>query len=167
MHQELEEEVVCQMYDKEDRSFSAAGGVQVEARAREWPEEVMSALRIRAADTGHTLQILPAGTKPLPDLLDALKAVPSVGGGVSLIVSCAEVVKVLLECRMGFVTSTGNVPVPRRGLGRDCRAHMSVYGREPLRASDRPPPYRCSTPGAKTTGFGDPQLQQRRRPAPP
>jgi hypothetical protein len=45
-----------------------------------------SAFGVGAVDTRHALEIVAAGVKPLAKLLDALKAVPSVGVGGILIV---------------------------------------------------------------------------------
>jgi hypothetical protein len=46
------------------------------------------------------LEIVAAGAKPLPDLLDALKAIPAVGSGVLLIVLGAKDAEVPLEYGM-------------------------------------------------------------------
>jgi hypothetical protein len=96
-----------------------------------------AAVRIGTAYPRDALEIVATGAKPLPDLLDALKAITAVGGGVLLIVLGAEVAEVPLEYTMEFVTATGNVPIPRRGSNRDCRAHINKYGRNELPASDR------------------------------
>jgi hypothetical protein len=74
---------------------------------------------------------------PQPQLLDALKAIPAVGCGVLLIVVLAEVGEVSLEYGMELAAATGNVLIPRRGRKRDGRAHIIVYGRNQLFASDR------------------------------
>jgi hypothetical protein len=147
---EAKKHVVGEMLGKEDGALSTAGWTQIEARAREWPEVVMARLHgragaegtdqpafgIRTADTSHALQIVATGTKPLPDLLDTFKAIPAVGGGVLLIVLGAEVAEVVFEYGLQLVATTGNVPVRRHARDRDRRAHMNVYGRKWLRASD-------------------------------
>ena len=68
-------------------------------------------------------------------MLDTLNAIPSVGGGVLLIVLGAEVVEVPLEYGMELVAAAGNVLIPRRGRDRDCRAHINIYGSNELPAS--------------------------------
>jgi hypothetical protein len=83
------------------------------------------------------LEIVAAGAKPLPDLLDTLKAIPSVGGRVLLIVLLAKVSEMPLEDGVKLITTTGNVSFRSHGRNRDYRAHMNVYGRKRLRASDR------------------------------
>ncbi|WP_146049499.1 hypothetical protein [Alkalispirochaeta sphaeroplastigenens] len=93
-------------------------------------------LGVGAADTRHALEIVTAGAKPLPDLLDTLKAVPAVGGGVLLPVVRAEIGEMAFNDGMKFVATTGNVPVPRRSRDRDCRAQTNIYGRSELPASD-------------------------------
>lgn len=69
------------------------------------------------------------------ELLDALKALPSAGVGVLLIMVLAEVVEVAVEGGMELVAPTGNVRV-HRGWDRDCRAHIDTYWRNVLPASD-------------------------------
>ena len=46
----------------------------------------MSTLGVGTAYPRNALEIVATRTKPLPDLLDALKAIPAVGGRVLLIV---------------------------------------------------------------------------------
>lgn len=133
---ELEQNLVGQMLGKENRALSTARWTQIETLAGEGPEIVMPAVGIRTPDPRHPLEIVATGTKPLPDLLDTLKAIPTVGGSVLLIVLGAEVVEVVFEYGMQLVAATGNVPVRRHARDRDCRAHMNVYGRKWLRASD-------------------------------
>jgi hypothetical protein len=70
--------------------------------------------------TGYSLHF------SLADLLDTLKAVPAASGSVLPFKDDIE-----------LITTTRNVLVPRRGRDRDCRAHMNVYGRNQLPASDR------------------------------
>ena len=152
------------MLREQDRSFSTTEGLvthfvrcypmhpgtQVKAHAREWPEAFVTrmhgraakaadqaAVGIRTADPRHTLEIVATGAKPLPDLLDPLKTIPAVGGGVLFIVPGAEVAKMPLEYGMELVAAAGNVPILRRGRDRDCRAHIIVYERNQLFASDR------------------------------
>ena len=136
---------------EEDRPLPAAGWAEIEALARERPEVVVTrmhgragaegtdqpALRIRAADTSHTVWIVPAGAKPLPDLLDTFKAITAVGGGVLVIVLGTEVAEMPLEYGVELVAATRNVPILCRGRDRDCRAHINIYGRNELPASDR------------------------------
>ncbi len=50
----------------------------------------MSTFGIRTVDPRDTLEIVSTCGKPLPDLLNTLQAVPSVGGGVLLIVLLAK-----------------------------------------------------------------------------
>ena len=96
-----------------------------------------AAFGIGAAYPRDALEIVATGAKPLPDLLDALKAIPAVSGGVLLIVLGAEVAEVPLEYSMELVAAAGNVLIPYRGRDRDCRAHINTYGRSELPASDR------------------------------
>ena len=100
----------------------------------------MAAFGICAADTHHGLEIVATGAKPLAELLDALKAVPAVGGGVLLIVVLAEVFEVAFEDGMQLVAPTGNVLIPRRGRDRDRRApHNMAHspGAVPSRSSSQ------------------------------
>jgi hypothetical protein len=80
------------MLGKEDRPFATTGWAEVETLARERPEVVMAAFGVGTADGSHALKVVATGVKPLPDLLDTLKAIPAVGGGVLLIAPGAEVV---------------------------------------------------------------------------
>jgi hypothetical protein len=123
------------MLGEKDRSFSTAGWTQVEPFARKRPEVVMAAFGVGTAYPRDALEIVAARRKALAQLLDTLKAVPAVGGGVLLIVVLAEVGEVPLEYRMEFVTATGNVPVCRRGRDGDCRAHIDIYWLNVLLAS--------------------------------
>jgi hypothetical protein len=52
---QAEEDLVGEMLGKEDRPLPAAGWAEIETLAGKRPEVVMSALRVRAADTSHTL----------------------------------------------------------------------------------------------------------------
>ena len=90
--------------------------------------------------------LVAARREPLAELPDALKAVPSVGVGVLLIVVLAGIGKVAAEDGMELVAPTGNVPARRRGRDRDRRAHMNVYGRNLLLASGRGPAH-CAAHG--------------------
>ena len=94
-------------------------------------------LRVGTADPRHALKIVATGAKPLAQLLDTLKAIPAVGGGVLLIVLGAEVGEVTLEYGMELVAAAGNVLIPRRGRNGDRRAHIIVYEPNQLFASDR------------------------------
>ena len=95
----------------------------------------MPVFGIRAADARDAREIVATRTKPLPDLLDTLKAIPAVGGGVLLIVLGVEVAEVPLEDGVELIATTGNVSVPSRGRDRGRRAHMNSYGRIYLLAS--------------------------------
>jgi hypothetical protein len=125
------------MLGKEDRALSTAGWAQVESLAREGTEVIMAAVGIRAADTSHALEIVATGTKPLAELPDALKAIPTVGGSVLLIVTVAEIGEMPFEDFVELIATTRNVLVPRRGRDRGCRAHIDIYRRNELLASDR------------------------------
>lgn len=123
------------MFGKEDCTFATAGRTEIEPLARERPKVVVTAFGVGTADTSHALKIVATGAKPLPNLLDTLKAIPAVGGGVLLIVLGAEVGEVALEYGMEFVTTTGNVLVCRRSHERDCCAHINIYESNELPAS--------------------------------
>jgi hypothetical protein len=125
------------MLGKEDCPFATTGWTQVETLAGKRPKVIMTAFGVRATDTRDALEIVAARRKPLAQLLDALKAIPAVGCGVLLIVVLAEVGEVSLEYGMELAAATGNVLIPRRGRKRDGRAHIIVYGRNQLFASDR------------------------------
>jgi hypothetical protein len=140
---ELAQNLVGQMLGKENRALSTAGWTQVDALARKRPRVIMAAVGIRTADTSHAVEIVATVTKPLSDLLDTLKAIPTVGGGVLLIILGAEVGEVVFEYGMQLVAPTANVPVRRHARDRDCRAHMNVYGRKWLRASDSETDIEC------------------------
>ena len=133
---QLEKNLIGQMLREQDGPFSTTGGTQVKALAREWPEVVMPAFGVRAADARDALEIVATGAKPLPDLLDTLKAIPAVGGGVLLLVVLAEVGEMAFKDGMKSARTTGNVPVRRHGRDRDCRTHINIYGRNELPASD-------------------------------
>ena len=133
----LEQDLVCQVFGEKDRSFATTRWAQVESLARKRPEVVVPTLGVGAADPRDALEIVAAGAKPLADLLDTLKAIPAVSGGVLLIVLGAEVAEVPLEYGVELVAAAGNVLIPRRGRDRDCRAHIIVYERNQLFASDR------------------------------
>jgi putative addiction module component (TIGR02574 family) len=96
-----------------------------------------AAFGVGTANTRDALEIVAARRKPLAQLLDALKAIPAVGCGVLLFVVLAEVGEVSLEYGMELVAPTGNVLIPIRGRKRDGRAHIIVYERNQLFASDR------------------------------
>jgi hypothetical protein len=132
------------MLGEKDSSFSTTGWTQVETLARERPKVIMTAFGVGTADTRHALEIVGAGAKPLAELLDALKAVPAVRGGVLFIVPGAEVAEVPPEDDVEVIATTGNVPFPSRDRDRDRCAHMNVYGRKRLPASDRGPGHRAS-----------------------
>ena len=125
------------MFGEKDRSFSTARWTQVEFFARKRPEVVMSALGVGTADTRDALEIVTARREPVAELLDTLKTVAAVGGGVLLLVVLAEVGEVAFKDGMKSVATTGNVPVRRHGRDRDCRTHINIYGRNELPASDR------------------------------
>jgi hypothetical protein len=133
----FEEDIVRQMLGKEDRALSTAGWTQVETLAGKRPKVVMAAFGIGTTDTRDALKVVAAGRESLAELPDALKAVPAVCGGVLLIVLGAEVGEMAFKYRMELVAATGNVPVCRRGRDRDRRAHINIYGRNELPASDR------------------------------
>jgi hypothetical protein len=97
----------------------------------------MAAFGVGTAYPRDALEIVAARRKALAEPPDTLKAVPAVGGGILLIVVLAEVGEVLLEYRMEFVATTGNVPVCSRGRDGDYRAHIDTYWRIGLPASDR------------------------------
>ena len=97
----------------------------------------MTAFRVGTADPGYALEIAAAGTKPLADLLNTLKAVHAVGGGVLLIILLAEVVEVTFEDGMELVATTRNVPILCRGRDGGNRAHISLYEQNALPASHR------------------------------
>jgi hypothetical protein len=150
---QLEQNLVCQMFGEEDCSFATARWAQVEPLAGERSKVIMSwssllrellssfnnvetaAVGIGAADTSHALEIVATRRKALPDLLDPLKAVPAVGGGVFLVILLAEALEVPFEYGVELVAPTGNVPVCRRGRDGDCRAHINIYGINELPAS--------------------------------
>ena len=124
------------MLGEKDGSFSTTGWTQIETLAGEGPEVVMPAFGVGTADARDALEIVAARRKAPANFLDMLNAVSSVGGGVLLIVLLAEVSEMPLEYCMELVPPTGNVPVRRHARDRDCRAHMNVYGRKWLCASD-------------------------------
>ena len=132
---QTKENLVGQMLGEQDGPFTTTGWTQVEPLTREGPEVIMATLRVGTADPRYTLQIVSTRGKPLTDSLDTLKAVHAVGGGVLLIILLAEVGEVAFEYSMEFVATTGNVPVRRHGRDRDCRAHINIYGRNELPAS--------------------------------
>jgi hypothetical protein len=125
------------MLGKEDCPFATAGRTEIEPLARERPKVVVTAFGIGTTDTRDAVEIVAARRKALAQLLDTLKAIPAVGGGVLLVVLLAEVGEVAFKYSMELVAATGNVPIPRRGRDRDCRAHIIVYERNQLFASDR------------------------------
>jgi hypothetical protein len=132
---QTKKDLVRQMLGEKDGSFSATGWAQVESLAREGSEVVMATLGVGTADTRNALEKITASTKPVAELLDALKAVSTVGGCVLLVVEIAEIGEVPFEYRMEFVTAMGNIPVCRRGRDGDCRAHIDAYWRNELPAS--------------------------------
>ena len=97
----------------------------------------MTAFGIGAAYPRDALEIVAARREALAQLLDTFKAVPAVGSRVLLIVLGAELAEVPLEYSMELVAAAGNVLIPYRGRDRDCRAHIIVYERNTLFASDR------------------------------
>jgi hypothetical protein len=72
-------------------------------------------------------EIIATVTKPLAELLDALKAVPTVGGSVLLIVTVAEIGEMPLEDSVELIATTGNVPARRHRRNGARRTHMNVY----------------------------------------
>ncbi len=102
----------------------------------------MPAFGVCATNTRDALEIVSTGAKPLADLLDTVKAVPAVSGGVLLIVLDAEVGEMAFEDHVELIATTRNVLVPRRSCDRDCRAHTFVYKRNQPLASDRGPVHR-------------------------
>lgn len=131
---QLEKDLVRQMFGEKDSSFAATGRTKVEPLTRKRAEVVMSTLGVGTADPGHALEIVAAGTKPLADLLDTLKAVHAVGGDVLLIILLAEIVEVPFEDGMELVATTRNVPVLCRGRDGGCRAHINLYEQNALPA---------------------------------
>ena len=142
---QAEEDLVCQMLSEENCAFSAERRTEVETLARKRPEVVVATLGVGTADARDALEIVATRRETLAELLDTLQAVHAVGGGVLLIVPGAEVVEVPLEDGMQVVPTAGNVPIPRRGRDRDCRAHINIYGRNELPASDRGRGHRAAT----------------------
>jgi hypothetical protein len=134
---QLEEDLIRQMLGKEDCPFAAAGRTEIEPLARERPKVVVTAFGIGAAYPRDALEIVAARREALAKLLDALKAVSTVGGCVLLVVLLAEVGEVAFKYSMELVAATGNILIPRRGRDRDCRAHIIAYERNQLFASDR------------------------------
>ena len=132
---QAEEDLVGEMLGKEDRPLPAAGRTKIEPLAGKRPKVVVTAFGIGAAYPRDALEIVAARREALAKLLNALKAVSTVGGGVLLIVLDTEVAEVPLEDGMQVVPTAGNVPIPRRGRDRDCRAHINIYGRNELPAS--------------------------------
>ena len=104
-------------------------GTQEEALAGKRPEVVVPTFRVGITEPGHALKMVPAGTNPLTELLDALKTEYAVGVGVLLIILCAEVGEMPFKDGMQLVTTTGNVAVRRHGRDEDCRAHITLYRR--------------------------------------
>ncbi len=125
------------MLGEADGPFATAGRTQLESLAGEKAKVNMPAVRIRTADTRDALEIVATRRESLTELLDTLKAIPAVGGGVLLIVVLAEVGEVPLEDDVELIANTRNVLVPRRGRDRVCRAYTIVYKRNQPRASDR------------------------------
>jgi hypothetical protein len=142
---QLEKDLVGEMLGKEDGPFATAGRTKIEPLAGERSEVIVSAFGIGAAYPRDALEIVATGAKPLPDLLDALKAITAVSGGVLLIVLGADVAEVPLEYSMELVAAARNVPIPCRGRDRDCRAHINTYGQNGLAASDRGRGHRAAT----------------------
>jgi len=134
---QAEQNLLGQMLGKEDCPFATTGWTQVETLAGKRPKIIMTAFGVGTANTRDALEIVAARRKPLAQLLDALKAIPAVGCGVLLFVVLAEVGEVSLEYGMELVAPTGNVLIPIRGRKRDGRAHIIVYERNQLFASDR------------------------------
>ena len=95
------------------------------------------ALGVGAADTRHAFEIVASRRESITELLDTLKTVPAVGGGVLLIVLGTEVAEVPLEYGMELLAAAGNVLIPRRSRDRDCRTYIIAYERNQLFASDR------------------------------
>jgi hypothetical protein len=133
----FEEDIVRQMLGEEDCPFATAGRAEIETLAGERTKVIVSTLGVRATDTRDALEIVAARRKPLAQLLYTLKAIPAVGGGVLLIIVLAEIGEMAFKYGMEFVTAAGNVLIPRRGRDRDGRAHIIVYERNQLFASDR------------------------------
>ena len=100
-------------FGEQDRSLSTTGGTQVEALAGERAKVVMTAFGVGTADPRDTLEIVAARRKPLSDLPDTLKAIPTVGGGVLLLVVLAEVGEVAVEDGMELIAATGSLPFHR------------------------------------------------------
>ena len=94
-------------------------------------------LEVRATDTRDALEVVAARRESFPDLLNTLKAIPAVGGGVLLIVLGAGVAEVPLKNGMELVPTARHVLIPRRRRDTDCRTHIIVYERNKLFASDR------------------------------
>ena len=111
-----------------DGQFTTTGWTQIELLTREGPEVIMATLRIGTADPRYTLPTVSTHGEPLTDLLDTLKAVHAVDGGVLRVVLVAGVVEVPFEDRVERVASTSNVPVLRRNLHGGCHAHTNLYG---------------------------------------
>jgi len=126
------------MLGKEDGPFSTAGRTKTKPLARERPKVVVTAFGIGAAYARDALEIVATGAKPLAQLLDTLKAIPAVGGGVLLIVEPTEIIEVLLEDGMQIVPTARHVPFGRDSLRESCCPHMYSYGGNKLPASRNP-----------------------------
>ena len=125
------------MLGKEDCPFATAGRTEIEPLARERPKVVVTAFKIGTMDTRDALEIVAARREAFAQLLDTFKAVPAVGGGVLLVVLFAEVGEVAFNYSMELVAATRNIPVCHRARNGDRRAHIIVYLRSALLASDR------------------------------
>jgi len=132
---QLEQDLVCQLFSEQDGSFATAGRTKIKPFAGKRSEVIVSAFGVGTAYPRDALEIVAARREALAKLLDALKAVSTVGGCVLLVVLLAEVLEVSFEYSVELVAATGNVLIPRRGRDRDCRAHINIYGSNELPAS--------------------------------
>ncbi len=118
-------------------AWFALGNRQTSPEGRGAEGTDQPAFGVGAADTRHALEIVAAGAKPLPDLLDTVKAILAVGGGVLFLVVLAELGEMAFKDGMELVAPTGNVPVRRHARDRDYQAHIDIYWGKVLPASDR------------------------------
>lgn len=89
-------------------SFLTARWTQIKSLAAEWPEIIMSAARIRTADSGHAIQVIAAGKKMFINIHYTVKMEPFVFVSVLFFVDIAEISKMLLEYGMQDISTSGS-----------------------------------------------------------
>jgi len=112
-----EEELLVEVFGKQEGTFLRAGGTQIEALAGKGAKILKAAFRIGALDAGHAFCVVTAGFESLLDIGDTLQAELAVVLGVEGVVGIGESVEMVLEDELESVGDPRDISGVRRGRG--------------------------------------------------